>query len=77
MSMNRPRSKAGEWVWRVLLGLVGMMGVFVSMGLAVLFCIVSQEKPATKLEWGIVCGVIFVASAMCLFFAVRQARQQQ
>jgi hypothetical protein len=64
-------------VWRVLLGLVGMIGVFVSMGLAVLFCIVSQEKPSTKFEWGVVCGVIFVASVMCLLFAARRAKQQR
>ena len=77
MNMHRPRSRGGGLLLRVLLGLVGIIGAFISMGLAVLCCIVSQENPTTKLEWGIVCGVIFVASAMCLLFTVRQAKQSR
>jgi hypothetical protein len=64
-------------MWRILLGLVGIIGAFVSMGLAVLSCLASQEKPSTKLEWGILCGVIFVTSAMCLLVAVHQPKQQR
>ena len=62
---------------RVLLGGVGLVGAFVSMGLALLICGVSQEKRSTKVEWGILLGIIFVCSVMCLLLAVRQAKQRR
>jgi hypothetical protein len=62
---------------RVLLGGLGLVGAFASMGLALLICGVSQEKRSTKIEWGILLGVIFVSSVMCLFLAVRRARPQR
>ena len=60
----------------VLLGAAGTAGVLVSLGMALLLCVVSQEKPGTKLEWGILSGVIFVCSAACLLLVVRQTRRQ-
>jgi peptidoglycan/LPS O-acetylase OafA/YrhL len=67
--------KGGNLLFRVLLGGLGLVGAFVSMGYAILVCVVSQETPSTKLEWGILLGIICVASVICLLFAVHQPKQ--
>jgi xanthine/uracil/vitamin C permease (AzgA family) len=64
-------------MFRVLLGGLGLVGAFVSMGFALLICVASQEKRSTRIEWGILLGVVFVSSVMCLLLAVRQDKQRR
>lgn len=77
MNLHRPGSNGGRVLFRVLLGGLGLVGAFVSMALAFLICMVSQEERNTKMEWGILLGVIFVCSVVCLLLAVRHAKPQR
>lgn len=61
----------------LLLGVLGLVGAFVSMGSAFLICVVSQERRAAKVEWGILLGIIFLASVLCLLPAVRRAKPRR
>jgi len=62
---------------RVFLGGLGLVGAFVSMGLAFLICVVSQERHTAKVEWGIILGIIFLSSVWCLLLAVRRAKPRR
>lgn len=75
--MHRPQAKGDDLLFRALLGGIGVVGTFVSMGLAFLITVVSQERSGTKLEWGILCAVIFVVSALCLLLAIRRTGRKR
>jgi len=75
MNMQRARSEGGGLLLKFLLGAVGVIGVFVSLGLALLIS-ASQEKQRTKLEWWILMGIIFISLTLCLLLAVRQTKRR-
>jgi threonine/homoserine/homoserine lactone efflux protein len=77
MNIRRSVAKGGSVLLRALLGGLGVVGAFVSMGLAFLITIVSEENSTTKLQWGILCAVISGCSVLCLLLAIRRAKRQR
>ncbi len=77
MNRHRAGSNGGSRLVRVFLGGLGLVGAFVSMALAFLICVVSQERRTGKVEWGIILGIIFLSSVWCLLLAFHRAKPRR
>lgn len=77
MKTRKGQPNGGGILGRLILGLLGAVGVLFSLGWSVLACVVAQANPGERLHAAIFCGIIFIVSVVCLFMAVGSSKSRR
>ena len=73
---NNSATKFGRCLLGILIALVGLVGLFISVGSGFLILIAAEMTEKERIITLVILGLVFVASVYCLKLAVRQFRRR-